>query len=660
MRLRLGLILSAIVASLLSPVTPIAQAFGGYASAPSSVIQTAIAGGIRVGWSVPADVDTGITGYKVEYSTTGTSGTWTLATTTNSSTYSYDILGLPQVATYVRVAGTTSAGTGAYGYPWAMIYSTIALRRDLNGNVTYESGYGLSSLSGQASNTYASANYTRIKYRLQTTISSSTKFAEADFYTWPSGGATGSTSGTTAPSISGIAIPTVNTGQQWVVQANVSDMNVYSDNTAVAKAIGASGRLEIWPWDYGWGPSTISPAGSSDTYDYGDAQSGAGSYGSFQVHDLTNNKPVFIWNNTGYANGYTAEVAYGLNSGTNPDWTFCSQASTWGSCPLPSSFKLSISINPSIMPLADLVAPTVSRIDSKAYAKNGDTISVQSSELGTVYLVKNSVTVSNFASISGAASNQRSSVSISTVNTDTVLTTSGLQDGKYNLYAVDSSGNVSIPVSNTITMDSTPPTVTSIYLNTGGTTVFMNMSETVTHTSMGDTLYTISDGGPSNSVGSVGGTTTQLQLSVSRTIPAGATVNFAYTPSNGAASGRWVDLAGNELAAIALGPITNNSTAGVSVALTVPATIYKGVSLNISTVVNYPGKVTFLNAGKRIAGCIGKAASGAPPITVTCSYKASIRGDTTLSAIYTPSNSSIAGGVTPIVSRYILRRSNTR
>jgi hypothetical protein len=209
-------------------------------------------------------------------------------------------------------------------------------------------------------------------------------------------------------------------------------------------------------------------------------------------------------------------------------------------------------------------------------------------------------------------------------------------------------------------MDSTPPTVTSIYLNTGGTTVFMNMSETVTHTSMGDTLYTISDGGPSNSVGSTGGSAMQLQISVYRVIPAGATVNFAYTPSNGAASGRWVDLAGNELAAIALGPITNNSTAGVSVALTVPATIYKGISLNISTVVNYPGKVTFLNAGKRIAGCIGKAATGTPPITVTCSYKATTRGDITLSAIYTPSNSSIAGGATPIVSRYILRRSNTR
>ena len=137
-------------------------------------------------------------------------------------------------------------------------------------------------------------------------------------------------------------------------------------------------------------------------------------------------------------------------------------------------------------------------------------------------------------------------------------------------------------------------------------------------------------------------------------------MNFAYTPSAGAASGRWVDLAGNELAAIALAPITNNSTVGVSVSLTAPTTMYKGVAVNISTSVNYPGKVTFLDQGKRIAGCIGKAASGTPPITVTCSYKARARGSTSLSAIYTPSNSSIAGGVTPIQNRFILNRSNTR
>ena len=99
MRLRLGLLIAAVFATLLSPISPQALAAGGYASAPLSVGSTAIAGGLRVIWSQPMDVDTGITGYKVEYSTSGTSGTWTLATTTSSATYTYDILGLIQTAT---------------------------------------------------------------------------------------------------------------------------------------------------------------------------------------------------------------------------------------------------------------------------------------------------------------------------------------------------------------------------------------------------------------------------------------------------------------------------------------------------------------------------------------------------------------------------------
>ena len=96
MRIKFGLLFAVVFATLLSPITPMASAIGGYASAPTSVTSTAIAGGLRVTWSVPVDVDSGVTGYRVEYSTSGTSGTWTLATTTNSSTYTYDILGLSQ------------------------------------------------------------------------------------------------------------------------------------------------------------------------------------------------------------------------------------------------------------------------------------------------------------------------------------------------------------------------------------------------------------------------------------------------------------------------------------------------------------------------------------------------------------------------------------
>ncbi len=659
MRLRLGLLVAAVFATLLSPISPTALAFGGYASAPLNVSATAIAGGIRVTWSAPTDIDTGVTGYRVEYSTSGTSGTWSLSTTTSSSTYTYDIVGLNQVATYIRVAANTSAGTGAYGYPWQTIYSTSQLRRNSNGSVAYDSGYGLSSLGGQAANTYASANYTRIRYRLETTISSAARYVETDFYTWPSGGATGSTAATTAPSISGIAIPSVNSGQQWIVQANVSDMNVYSNNTSVTKVIGANGRLEIWPWDYSWGPSALTPAGSSDSYDSGDTQNGNGSYGSFQVHDLTNSKAVFVWNNTGYANGYTAEVGYGSNPVGNPDWTFCSQGGGLGSCPAPDSFKLLISINPTVTPLADATAPTVSRIDSRTIGKNGDTITVRSNELGTVYLVNQSVSVASVANITAAASANKNSVSISAINSNTTLTLSSLNDGLYNLYAADSFNNLSSAILATIRVDNTAPTLSSIAVNSAGTAITLTASETITNSMQVYGWYAVSDSGSAISVTQTSFTGSVATLTLSRAIPTGASVTFAYSPSSGNALGRWIDQAGNELAQITSRTITNNSSTPISVTLTVADSLSKGVSTTLSVEVSVAGKVTFTVANKRIPGCINKVASGTTPITVTCTFKPSLTAHQTIKATLIPTLSAYPQ-TSRTVDRFILKRTTTR
>ena len=659
MRVRLGLTLAAVLATLLSPITPDAKAFGGYASAPRSVLQSAIAGGVRVSWSVPADVDSGITGYRVEYSTSGISGTWNFWKTVSSSTFSSDILGLSQVATYVRVAGNTAAGTGAYGYPWEIIYSTSALRRDSNSNVSYDAGYGLSSVGGQASNTYASANFTRIKYRLETTISSVSKFAEADFYTWPSGGATGSTNGTTAPSISGIAIPSINSGQRWIVQANISDLNVFSDNDSVSKTFGGSGRLEIWPWNYGWGPSGLSPAGSSNNYDFDDLHNGDGTYGSFQVHDFSNAKPVFVWNNSGYGNNLHAEVAYGANPVGNPDWTFCSQGGGSGSCPEPSSFKLRIYINPSITPLADTTPPTVSRIDTRLIGKNGDTITVRSTEVGTVYLVNQSVTVSNLASISGAAATNKNSVSISTANSNTTLTLSSLNDGLYNLFAVDPLNNLSTAVVGTIKVDNTAPTVSSIAVNAAGTAILLTASETITNSAQAVGMYSLSDSGSALSISSTSFAGSVATLTLSRAIPAGAYVTFSYAPSSGIAAGRWVDQAGNEMAAITLRSIANNSSSPITVSLTVPDPISKGTAITMSASVSVAGKVTFTIAGKRISGCLNKAATGSTPITVTCTFKPALTARQKIGATLVPALGAYPT-TTSTVERFILKRTTRR
>lgn len=379
MRHRLGLVITAVIATLLSTLIPQAKAFSGYASAPLSITATAIAGGVRVGWSSPTDVDTGITGYKVEYSTSGTSGTWTLAATVSSSTTSYDVVGLSQVDTYVRVAATTAAGTGTYGYPWTKLYGTTSLNRDASGYVTYQSGYGLG--ASDPFTTINSASFSRIRYRMDATINGNTYYAETDAYKWPTGTNTNSRGGFN-PSVSSLMIPSKNSPYQYVVQANVSDLNVYSNNSAVTKGSSLDGRLEIWPWNYATSVNGLSPAGNGSVYDYDDTWDSGGYYGSFQVHDMTNSKPVFVWNNS--SPGTTAEVAYGKNTGTHPDWTFCSGGGASGSCPSPTVFILQIFIN---KPVTPLIANSTTTISVPGTANKGVVVSISaSSNLNGYYL----------------------------------------------------------------------------------------------------------------------------------------------------------------------------------------------------------------------------------------------------------------------------------
>ena len=332
-------------------------------SAPLTVSQSAIAGGIRVTWTTPTDTATGITGYLIEKSiNTSAPYTWTQVGSVSSSTYTYDIGGLTTAnAVFVRVAATASAGTGTYGYPWLKIYGTTSMKRGVGQTQSYETGFGVG--TGNASDTYTASTFNRVRYRLDTTISSVTKYAEADFYEWDRTSTTDYSSiSNWDPSVTTLMIPTPNSPYAYSVQANVSDLNVYSDNSNVTNGKNLNGRLEIWPWNYGTaGNGRMTPAGSGTTYDYDDTPSVAsGYYGSFQVHDITNTKPVFVWNNLEYGSSWNAEVAYGLNSGTHPDWTFCAQGGGFGTCTLPTSFRLQIFINPPVTPLAGNSTSTIS------------------------------------------------------------------------------------------------------------------------------------------------------------------------------------------------------------------------------------------------------------------------------------------------------------
>ncbi|MBT3715214.1 MAG: hypothetical protein HOG45_01455, partial [Deltaproteobacteria bacterium] len=77
---------------------------------------------------------------------------------------------------------------------------------------------------------------------------------------------------------------------------------------------------------------------------------------------------------------------------------------------------------------------------------------VQSTNTGTAYLVNTEVTVSNLASITGAADNQSNSVTINSAATNTNLPATGLADGTYKVYVVDSAGLLSSASTNSVTL----------------------------------------------------------------------------------------------------------------------------------------------------------------------------------------------------------------
>jgi len=98
----------------------------------------------------------------------------------------------------------------------------------------------------------------------------------------------------------------------------------------------------------------------------------------------------------------------------------------------------------------DTAAPTASV--TTATITTSENAVVQSTETGTAYLVNTAVTVSNLASITGAADNQSNSVTISSAATNTNLPATGLADGTYKVYAKDAAGNLSSASSNSVTL----------------------------------------------------------------------------------------------------------------------------------------------------------------------------------------------------------------
>jgi len=651
-KFRAGFIVLSLLINFLNPFIPSsAQALaGGFSSAPRNITQTSVSGGVTLTWNAPADTGNGITGYLIQKSTTGLSGSWNDVVTTNTNPYT--ILGLANSGIYLRIAGITSAGTGAYGYPWTRLYKTVTKSRSAS-SIIYE-------YNGSAT---VSSSFSRVRYLFEDTITATYNYADVDFYKWAQGGTVTtdvSTARTAQPSISNLQVPSP--AVPFVVQAKVSDLTVFSSigstgqySNAITNGFGINGRVEHWDENYATYRNGLSPIGNNDNYDFDDQPNANGSYGSFQVHNTDLGKTIFAWNEHSGAN---PDIGFGDGAGIagNPDWTFCAGA---GTCPTVSSFALTIYVNSPITPGVDSTPPTVSRGDAKTLIKSGETVSVRSTEIGTAYLIRNTVTVTNLASITGAASNVKNSVSISAVNTGTTLVTSGLLDGIYNLYAVDSANNISAGILSTVEVDTTPPVATAFSVNTAGNSILMTIGESATLLAFDASAYTVSDSGSALSVASASISGLVITLNLSRAIPTGATVSFAYSTTGVATSGRWSDAAGNQLTNVTLRTITNNSSVPISVALTVSAQLTKGASTTVTAIVSVAGKVTFAISGKRIPGCLNKVAIGSTPISVTCTFKPSLTASQVIKATLVPTLSSYPA-TSSSVERYILKRNTLR
>ena len=102
-------------------------------------------------------------------------------------------------------------------------------------------------------------------------------------------------------------------------------------------------------------------------------------------------------------------------------------------------------------------APPTATLTTATASESGSVV-VRSTEAGTIYLANSTISVSSLSSITSSNGNLWNSLSVA-ASTSTNLLVSGLLEGTYKAYAVDSVGNLSAASSGTVTIDSTPPTV---------------------------------------------------------------------------------------------------------------------------------------------------------------------------------------------------------
>lgn len=158
--------------------------------------------------------------------------------------------------------------------------------------------------------------------------------------------------------------------------------------------------------------------------------------------------------------------------------------------------------------------------------------------------------------------------------------------------------------------------------------------------------------------------------SPSGTIPtsdSGITWDATYSA---AITGNWTHLAVqtefNGLIDEIRGGLSYNGIAGFASAATLGApsisgVVRKGIASTISVNVNAPGSVRFFVNSKRIPGCLKVATSGTSPnFTASCTWKPAAQGARTLSASFTPSDSTFLAANSGTTVYQITNRTNKR
>ena len=295
--------------------------------------------------------------------------------------------------------------------------------------------------------------------------------------------------------------------------------------------------------------------------------------GSSSTDNITNdNTPTFIGN--GAVSGATITLydtdgttVLGTTIADNSgNWSITSSTLSEGSHTITAKQTVSgqeSSASSSLSVTIDTTSPTASV--TTATLKNSTNASIQSSETGTAYIVKDTVSVSTIADITSASDDNFNSVTISSANTNTNMALSGLVDGTYKVYSVDAAGNLSSASTNTITIDTTAPTSLDISTHsisssiTGTNSTIATISATDTYT----ITYALASGNGINDADNSSFNISGTDLRTSSALSAGTyNIYLSATDSAGNVTYRALSITVNSGPTVSAETATYNDNAG--------------------------------------------------------------------------------------------------